>query len=264
MAEHEEKHRESFVTAASVSDAIKPEFWHYPRAKECVSKETNRKEPANPALRGTLVKLGAKFLPLVPGLPGVFFKNAGWPLLSRLDGMDSTDARYEPAVIPYRPSTYNDSASSYTDPAEVSKLPLPAHKLFHSILDYHEAYKSGKFTPSDVIEALLPIIQRDVQKPTEYSKAWLDLNLVLIKGAAAASTERWKQGKAFGVLDGVPVGVKDEVDLKGYYKKCFGSKVIFEDTPDETSWSVLKWEQQGAIIMGKLSMHGMMRFPSLR
>jgi Asp-tRNA(Asn)/Glu-tRNA(Gln) amidotransferase A subunit family amidase len=58
-----------------------------------------------------------------------------------------------------------------------------------------------------------------VPKPTVYSKAWLDLNLVLIKGAAAASTERWKQGKALGVLDGVPVGVKDEVDLKGYYKK---------------------------------------------
>jgi len=57
-------------------------------------------------------------------------------------------------------------------------------------------------------------------------------------------------------LDGVPLGVKDEVDLKGYYKKCFGSKVIFEDTPDETSWSVLKWEEKGAIILGKLSMHG--------
>jgi len=39
-------------------------------------------------------------------------------------------------------------------------------------------------------------------------------------------------------------------------KISMGSKVIFEDQPDETSWSVLKWEEQGAIIMGKLSMHG--------
>jgi hypothetical protein len=193
---------------------------------------------------------------MVPGLPGMFFKNAGWPSLQQIDGMDTTDARYEPAVIPYRPSTLKDSVSSYTDPVEVSRLPLPSKKVFHSIVDYHEAYKSGQCTPTDVIEALLPIIQRDVQKPTVYSKAWLDLNLLLIKGAAAASTERWKQGKAFGVLDGVPVGVKDEVDLKGYYKKCFGTKILFEDTPDETSWSVLKWEEQGAIIMGKLSMHG--------
>jgi hypothetical protein len=217
MAEH--TRHESFVTATSARDAILQEYWFYPRAKECVFKERPRKEPANPALRGTLVKLGAKFLPLVPGLPGVFFKNAGWPSLRDIDGMDTTDARYEPAVIPYRPKTFSDDGSSYTDPVEVAKLPLPTTKVFHSILDYHEAYKSGRTTPSEVIEALFPIIQRDVPKPSVYSKAWLDLNLVLIKGAAAASTERWKQGKAFGVLDGVPVGVKDEVDLKGYYKK---------------------------------------------
>lgn len=233
------------------------EFWFYPRAKECATRERPRKEPKNPALRGAVVKIGAKALPLVPGLPGVFFKNAGWPSLRTVEGLDTTDARYEPAVIPHKPSTRDDSAASYTDPGSLRKATEGVPTVFYSVLDYYEAYKSGRTTPSAVVEALLPIIRRDVQNASEYSKAWLDLNLPLIKAAAAASTERWKQGKQFGVLDGVPTGVKDEADLKGYYKKCLGTKIVFDDQPDETSFCVTMWEQQGAIVLGKLSMHGM-------
>jgi hypothetical protein len=232
------------------------EFWFYPRAKECISKEKPRIEPKNPALRGTIVKLSAKALPLVPGLPNLFFKNAGWASLRSVDGMMTTDGRYDPTVIPYRPKSHDDVAASYTDPQKLRTFPEDRKQVFYSVLDFYEAYKSGKTTPTAVVETLLPIIRRDVEKATEFSKAWLDLNIDLVKAAAAASTERWKEGKPFGVLDGVPVAVKDEADLKGYYKKCLGSKVIFDDQPDETSWCVLKWEEQGAIVMGKLSMHG--------
>ncbi|KIW07122.1 uncharacterized protein PV09_01995 [Verruconis gallopava] len=231
------------------------DYLFYPRPKETVSKERPRKEPSNPVLRGTLVKLGAKLLPLMPGLPATFYKNAGFPSMQKVEGLDKTDARYEPTVIPCRPETHSDTATLYVDPETVSKLPRTAKPVFYSILDYYEAYKSGKTTPTEVVEALLPIIRRDIKNPTEFSTAWFDLNIDLVKAAAAASTERWKQGKALGVLDGVPVSVKDEADLKGYYKKCLGSKVIFDDAPDETSWSVIKWEEQGAIILGKLSMH---------
>ena len=107
----EPQRHESFVTATSARDAAMQEYYFYPRAKECVFKEKLRKEPSNPALRGSLVKMGAKFLPMVPGLPGMFFKNAGWQSLRDLDGMDTTDARYEPVVVPYRPNTLHDDVS---------------------------------------------------------------------------------------------------------------------------------------------------------
>ena len=90
---------------------------------------------ASQALRGTVVRIGAKALPLVPGLPGVFFKNAGWPSLKTVEGLDTTDPRYEPAVIPHMPSTRDDSAASYTDTGNLRKVTEGIPTVFYSVLD---------------------------------------------------------------------------------------------------------------------------------
>ena len=86
----------------------------------------------------------------------------------------------------------------------------------------------------------------------------------MVRRAAEASTLRYKQGKPRGVLDGVPIAVKDEVDLDGY-KKTLGSTRDFTREGGGTSWCVKKWEEEGAIILGKLNMHelGMGRYESL-
>ena len=56
------------------------------------------------------------------------------------------------------------------------------------------------------------------------------------------------------MLDGVPVAVKDEVDLAGY-KKTLGSSRDYTPTAEVTGWCIRKWEEAGAIVMGKLNMH---------
>lgn len=56
------------------------------------------------------------------------------------------------------------------------------------------------------------------------------------------------------VLDGVPLAVKDEVDLAGY-GKSLGSNQDFSSPNRGTSWCVKKWEEAGAIVIGKLNMH---------
>jgi Asp-tRNA(Asn)/Glu-tRNA(Gln) amidotransferase A subunit family amidase len=76
----------------------------------------------------------------------------------------------------------------------------------------------------------------------------------LIKAAAAASTERYKSGKPIGPLDGVPIAVKDEVELEGY-GKSLGSQLDFTGKLGGTSWCVQKWEEAGAVIIGKTNMH---------
>lgn len=53
---------------------------------------------------------------------------------------------------------------------------------------------------------------------------------------------------------GVPVAVKDEVDLTGY-KKCFGSNLDFTRSDDVTSHCVKLWQDAGALVMGKTVMH---------
>ena len=53
------------------------------------------------------------------------------------------------------------------------KSKQPAEKTFYTSLDYHEAYRSGKLTPLDVVEALLPLVRRDVKDATKHSIAFL-------------------------------------------------------------------------------------------
>ena len=114
-------------------------------------------------------------------------------------------------------------------------------------------------TPLQVVEALLPLINRDVESPTEYSKAWLDIHVDEVLAAARASTERWAQGKPIGVLDGVPFGVKADCDVKGYVN-TMGMKVrdgydYFARPCERSLWPVEKLEEAGAVMVGKMNQH---------
>lgn len=127
---------------------------------------------------------------------------------------------------------------------------------YYTSADYHARYRSGELTPSAVIEALLPLIRRgDDGKPEgPHAVAFLESQEDQIRAAAEASTQRYKDGKPLGPLDGVPVAVKDEVHLKGY-TRTLGSKLDFSPAVDETSWCIKKWEEAGAIVIGKTNMH---------
>ena len=71
--------------------------------------------------------------------------------------------------------------------------------------------------------------------------------------AAELSTKRYQAGNPLSILDGVPLGIKDEVDLAGY-SKSLGTNLDFTRPENDTSWCVRKWEA-GGVIIGKLNMH---------
>ena len=132
---------------------------------------------------------------------------------------------------------------------------------YYSVGDYHALYKSGKATPLDVAKALLPLTKPGQEGDlAKYHNAWADNhgNDHLVLQAATASTERWAAGKPLGVLDGVPIGVKDDIDVKDYvshngmkYKEdlhCFRKR-------EKSIWPAKKMEEAGAIIIGKNRMH---------
>lgn len=98
------------------------------------------------------------------------------------------------------------------------------------------------------------MIRSDNQPASQHSVAFIDAKVDLVRAAAKASTERYKAGKPLSELDGVPLAIKDEVDLKGY-KTTKGSKLDFTDKTDGTSWCVQKWQDAGAVIIGKTNMH---------
>lgn len=171
-----------------------------------------------------------------------------------MEELVDVECRYDPTVIPTIDPDDVAPAFKPTDASGFRSSSLGARERYYSVLDFHEAYKSGKLTPTAVVEALLPLVRRDVEAPTKHSTAFLETRNDLVRKAAEESTLRYREGRPLGVLDGVPVGVKDEVDVKGYKTRC-GSIINLKSEVDATSWCVAKWEEEGAIVLGKLNMH---------
>lgn len=117
-------------------------------------------------------------------------------------------------------------------------------------------YLSGELTPLAVAESLLPLIRRDVKSPSGHSISFIDSHPDEVLEAAKASTLRYQNGKPLSIVDGVPTAIKDEVDLKGF-RTTFGRKNTDKSHPiaTETIWPVQKWEDAGAIILGKTTLH---------
>lgn len=76
--------------------------------------------------------------------------------------------------------------------------------------------------------------------------------------AAKDSTERYAAGKPLGVLDGIPIGVKDDINVEGYISHMglpIDSSDPFFTPATKTIWPVAQLQAAGAIVIGKLAMH---------
>ena len=117
--------------------------------------------------------------------------------------LDDYDSRYDPTVVPIDESDADVSASIKALSSSYNPS-LTGTKRHYSIKDYHSAYKEGKTTPTAVAETLLDLIS----KHPKHKDAFLEIQKERVLAAAEASTQRYKEGKALGIFDGVPVGVK--------------------------------------------------------
>ena len=173
-------------------------------------------------------------------------------MLRTIRELDEYDPRYDPTVVPTTNDAQDSPAlleSSYVELSEGHSEPISVDRHY-SISDYHNAYKNGRLTPIAVAKAILG----QVSPLSKYNSVFLDIRTKELLAAAEASTRRWKEGKQLGMLDGVPVAVKDEVDLSGCQTRL-GSANDFSRADDATSWCVHQWELAGAVILGKLNMH---------
>lgn len=138
--------------------------------------------------------------------------------------------------------------------ASMKELPTSQKRknetAFYTSADFVALYTAGTLTPVDVVEHLLPLIRRDTKPPGKYSVGWVSVRADLILEAAKASAERYKAGTPLGPLDGVPIAVKDSFDITGY-KQTQGTVVDFTGPGDKTAWLIEKWQEAGAIILGK-------------
>ena len=119
--------------------------------------------------------------------------------------------------------------------------------------DFHRAYLEGKTTPTDVALRLMDIV-RSIEEsavPLRPFIAWKERELMQ---QARASTERYESGESLGILDGVPISVKDELDMTPF-PTMVGTKFYNTQPPAEDATSVSRLRSAGALMVGKTNMH---------
>lgn len=236
-----------------------PQFYDYPQPCQAPETPSYTAPPANnPVVRGLPLSLIGSLSTRLSIIPSFLYTSTNFPILRTIKHLEDYEPRYDPAVAKFPPST-NESTSptkedeTYVPVSEVTETKdqqSSTRNRYHSSSFYTHQYMSQRLTPTKVIEGLLA----QISAKKEHSTAFLQIIPEKVIAAAKASTTRYQNGKPFGPLDGVPVAIKDEVDLDGY-EKSLGSPLDFTRKEGGTSWCTRKWEDAGAIVVGKLNMH---------
>lgn len=117
---------------------------------------------------------------------------------------------------------------------------------------FTDAYRTGRSTPEQVVRACLDAIRAsDADDPPLRSTIRVLADSAL--AAAAESTARWQAGAPRSPVDGVPIVVKDNLDIAGVETTC-GTRLPFP-VPDRTAWAVERMQRAGAIPLAKANQH---------
>ncbi|MBE2202032.1 MAG: amidase, partial [Anaerolinea sp.] len=157
-----------------------------------------------------------------------------------------------PLFYPLEPAAERGGRLEQADWAETA-VPAPPGSPFASIGDYAAAYRDGRTTPLAVAEKLLAAIAASDQgsKPL---RAFIAVNRSDMLAQAQAATERIQSGKALSALDGVPVAIKDEVDMTPY-PTTVGTKFMGKAPAQTDATTVARLRAAGALLIGKANMH---------
>ena len=117
----------------------------------------------------------------------------------------------------------------------------------------------GKLTSSDLTQAYLDRIAA-VDDAGPALNAVIELNPRALADAAALDAER-KAGRIRGPLHGLPVLIKDNVDVAGLVNSA-GSLALAENRPKQDAFLVTRLREAGAVILGKTNLSEWANFRS--
>ncbi|XP_033626678.1 fatty acid amide hydrolase-like [Asterias rubens] len=158
---------------------------------------------------------------------------------------------WEGSKTPKKSKDAVDLMKSLASKADAGKK-LESDFHFMDISDFHNAYSIGKLTPTDVaIKAIKNIKDSDAVEPK--LRAFVEINEEQILEAAKESTNRYQKNKPLSVLDGVPVGIKDEIQVASHHLRM-GSTYMGHSLETEDSEVIRRLRANGAIILGMTNM----------
>src|SRR5215510_15600805 len=107
-------------------------------------------------------------------------------------------------------------------------------------------YRRKDLSPVETLRAVLDQIDRHNAVVNAY--CWVDREGAL--RSASESEARWMAGAPRGLIDGVPVGIKDNILITGMPAR-FGSKLTPAAPAAHDAPAVSRLREQGAIVIGK-------------
>ncbi|WP_428487995.1 amidase [Rhodopila sp.] len=119
-----------------------------------------------------------------------------------------------------------------------------------SAADASRAFAARTLSPVELLTALLARIETLDPKLNAFIRLDADAAMATARAAEAEITA----GRIRGPLHGVPVGIKDIIDVAGLPTTCH-SKILLDNIARADAVVIQKLRQAGAIILGKLSTH---------
>lgn len=129
-----------------------------------------------------------------------------------------------------------------------------------TVAELQEQMKSGKLSAKEIAGKYLERIKRIDEKLNSV----IELNPDALKIAEDLDKER-KAGKIRGVLHGIPILIKDNIDTADKMKTTAGSLALLDaPTPKQDAFLVQQLRNSGAVILGKTNLSEWANFRSTK
>jgi len=120
------------------------------------------------------------------------------------------------------------------------------HWAFAPALDQAQAIAEGAIRPSE----LLALYYDRIARVDPDLNSYVLLTRELAEAAAAASEKRIAAGQPLGLLDGVPISIKETASLAGH-RNSLGSRVFEHAIAEVDGYAITRLKSEGAVILGK-------------
>jgi Asp-tRNA(Asn)/Glu-tRNA(Gln) amidotransferase A subunit family amidase len=160
-----------------------------------------------------------------------------------------------PTPLPELPFPKTSGSEATLDVESLAAAPRDTGGPFlpATVTDYAAAYRAGRATPLEIAERLLDAVEKS-EKHDPALRLFIAQNREDVLEQAKAATERLKNDSALGILDGVPVAVKDELDQQGY-PTTVGTRFMGKTPASRDATVVARLRAAGAVLVGKANMH---------
>src|SRR5438067_12959154 len=119
-------------------------------------------------------------------------------------------------------------------------------RMYRTIQAAAAAIRQGEATPLDLVEQCL----RQIDKYEEKVRAWVFVDRDGAREQAEKSTAELKAGQYRGPLHGIPIGMKDIIDVFDW-PTAAGSKLWANSIAREAATLVKNLRHAGALLLGK-------------